>query len=116
MSIGIANLPKPVGTAYQYSPVIRHGDVLYLAGQIAKIDDRRLHAVGICGEDVDLKTDSRSAEIDAAEALAWAATERKPGEKLQRILRVEVYVTMSQRLEGMTDVAEDDAREIGREK
>src|SRR3546814_17760574 len=104
MSIGMANLPKPFGTAYQYSSVIRHGDVLYLAGQIAKIDDRRLHAVGICGEDVDLKTASRSAEIAAAQALAWAATEMQQGETLKRIFRVEVYVDMSPNFEGMSYV------------
>src|SRR3546814_11418836 len=85
MSIGMANLPEPFGTAYQYSPVVRHGDVLYLAGQIAKIDDRHLHAVGRCGEDVNLNTASRSAEIAAAQALAWAATELKPRSEERRV-------------------------------
>lgn len=110
MKITMANLPEPVGTAYQYCPVIRHGDVLYLAGQIAKIDDRRLHAVGRCGEEVDVETASRSAEIAAAQALAWAATELKAEETIERILRVDVYLAMSPYFEGMSDVADAAAR------
>jgi enamine deaminase RidA (YjgF/YER057c/UK114 family) len=106
----MANLPEPIGTAYQYCPVIRHGDVLYIAGQIAKIDDRRLHAVGRCGEEVDLETASRSAEIAAAQALAWAATKLETGEVLERILRVDVYLAVSTCFEGMSDVADAAAR------
>jgi hypothetical protein len=63
--------PEPIGTDYDYIMTSRHGRLVMAAGQIAKVAHNQLHATGRCGEEIDLPTAQRNAEICAGQALAW---------------------------------------------
>jgi len=88
------DLPVPIGTEYNYIMASRHGRVLFLAGQIAKTADKSLHTTGRCGEEVDLCTAKRNAEIAAGQVLAWLAEQLEPDETIDRILRMKVHVAV----------------------
>nr|WP_309504415.1 RidA family protein [uncultured Roseovarius sp.] len=100
------DLPRPIGTAYQYVMASRHDDIIYLAGQIAKIDEETLHATGICGVDVDLACARRNAEIAAGQALAWLVEHLQPGEEIGDILRMTVHVAVADRPFDISAVAD----------
>ncbi|AUM75830.1 RidA family protein [Paracoccus jeotgali] len=87
-------LPEPIGTDYEYILASRHDRIVMVAGQIAKTAHNQLHAVGRCGEDVDLPTAQKSAEIAAAQALAWLTRQQAPGERIERIMRMTAYVAV----------------------
>lgn len=89
-------LPDPIGTEYQYVMAARHGRVLLLASQIAKTDPRTIHAVGRCGETIDMETACESARVAAGQVLAWLDNERQPDEVVDRVLRLQVYVAVGE--------------------
>lgn len=89
-------LPDPIGTEYQYLMAARHGRVLLLASQIAKTDRRTIHAVGRCGEEIDMDTACQSARLAAGQVLAWLQAERLPEETVDRVLRLQVYVAVGE--------------------
>ena len=102
----IASLPEPIGTVYDYEPALRHDRTIYLAGQIAKISQSELHAVGQCGRDIDLDTAMENAGIAARQALAWAATQLSAGERIERILRVKVFISATPDFDGISQIAD----------
>lgn len=110
MTTKTAKLPETFGTVYEYLPATRHGDIIYVAGQIAKLDTDRLYATGRCGEDIDIETASRSAEIAAGQALAWTMDQLGPDEVLARILRIDVYVAVAAGFSGMSEIADAASR------
>lgn len=87
-------MPEPIGTDYNYIMAQRHGRVLLVAGQIAKIGHNELHAVGRCGDEIDLPTACANARIAAGQVLAWITQHLAPGERVDSILRMSVYVAV----------------------
>lgn len=90
----VFSIPEPIGTDYEYILASRHGRIVMVAGQIAKTGHNQLHAVGRCGEEVDLPTAQKSAEIAAGQALSWLTQQQAPGEQVERILRMTAYVAV----------------------
>lgn len=84
-------LPTPATPAYDYVPVRREGDVLYVAGQLPK-EDGQVRITGRCGEDVDVETARRAAEICTLQGLACAAEEVGGLDFLRGVLRVTGFV------------------------
>ncbi len=87
-------IPVAIGTEYNYIMARRHGRVLLVAGQIAKTARDQIHAVGRCGEDVDLATARESAKLAAGQVIAWTYQHLEPGEYIEAILRTSVYVAV----------------------
>lgn len=106
MNIDPAALPEPYDTAFTYEPATRHGRIVFLAGQIAKTAPASLHAVGRCGEAVDLATARESARIAAGQALAWLSRQLAADERVERLLRVDVFVAVGAEFEAISEVAE----------
>lgn len=106
MSSDPAALPEPHETAFTYELATRHDRIVFLAGQIAKIGPDSLHAVGRCGEAVDLATARESARVAAGQALAWLSRQLAAGERVERLLRVDVFVAVGGDFEAISDVAE----------
>jgi len=88
-------VPAPIGTDYDYIMAQRHGRILLVAGQIAKTGHNVLHATGRCGAEVDLPTAKVSAEVAAGQVLAWITQHLSPGESVECILRMTVYVAVA---------------------
>ncbi len=99
-------LPEPYETVFTYEPGIRHGRIVFLAGQIAKTGPASLYAVGRCGESVDIATARESARIAALQALSWLSRQLETGEHVERLLRVDVFVAVGSDFEAISEVAE----------
>ncbi|MFD2741327.1 RidA family protein [Sulfitobacter aestuarii] len=93
-------------TIYAYEPAKRSGNILFLAGQIAKISDTEIHAAGRCGDTIDLTTAKESAEIAARQGLGWLEAQLGEGEKVRQILRMDVFVAVSPEFEFISEVAD----------
>ncbi len=105
-------LPEPIGTDYEYIMAARHGRLVMVAGQIAKTGRATLHATGRCGEDIDLATAKRNAEIAAGQVLAWLADYTKPNETVERIMRMTVYVAVGDEMFDISAVADAASRTL----
>jgi enamine deaminase RidA (YjgF/YER057c/UK114 family) len=80
--------PKPAGT---YRPVVIDGDHAWVSGQIAHVDGRPLHP-GVLGRDVDVAQGREAARQAALQGLSALAAELGSLERVQRIVRVAVYI------------------------
>jgi len=106
----VFTLPEPIGTDYEYIMASRHGRMVMVAGQIAKIGDNQLHAIGRCGEDVDLPTAKRNAEIAAGQVLSWLSRQHGPDEWVGRILRMTAHVAVGDEMVDISDIADAASR------
>ena len=95
-------LPAPIGTNYEYILASRHDRLVMVAGQIAKTGDNTLHATGRCGEDVDLETACKNAEI--------AAEHCEPDERIERILRMTAHIAVGNQPFDISTVADAASR------
>lgn len=106
MTFDPAALPEPYDTEFTYEPATRHGRVVFLAGQIAKTGPASMHATGRCGEAVDLDTARESARIAARQALSWLSRQLEARERVERVLRLDVFVAVGPEFEAISEVAE----------
>ncbi len=93
-------------TVYAYEPATRAGELIFLAGQIAKISATEIHAAGRCGREIDLATARDSARLAALQGLAWLDRSLAPGESVRKILRVDVFVAATEDFEHISEVAD----------
>lgn len=84
-------LPEPAAPTFDYVPVARIGDVLYVAGQLPK-EDGEVRITGRCGEGVDLDTARDAARICTLQGLACAAAEVGGLDHIDRVVRVTGFV------------------------
>ena len=106
----VYTLPEPIGTDYEYIMASRHGRMVMVAGQIAKIGDNQLHAVGRCGEDIDLPTAKENAEVAAGQVLSWLSQQHGPDEQVERILRMTVHVAVGNEMVDISEIADAASR------
>ncbi len=99
-------LPDPIGTDYEYIMARRHGRVMLVAGQLGKMEHNVLHATGRCGEEVDLESAQASAKVAAGQVLAWINQHLAPGENIDCILRMTVYVAVADKPFEISSVAD----------
>ncbi|MEO8247820.1 MAG: RidA family protein [Burkholderiales bacterium] len=66
-------LPPPTPTHFSYLPALKHGNVVYVAGQIPKISADRLVATGLLGKDVDDAAARDAVRLCVLHALSWVA-------------------------------------------
>ena len=84
-------LPDPASPAFDYVPVRREGRILYVAGQLPK-EDGEVRITGRCGEDVDVATAQRAAEICTLQGIACAAAEAGGIDAMDGVLRVTGFI------------------------
>lgn len=74
-----------------YTPVVRHGDVVYVSGQIPRIGDT-VAVIGRVGDEVSLDDGRRAARICAMRTLALLRQALGSLDAVLHILRMTVYV------------------------
>jgi enamine deaminase RidA (YjgF/YER057c/UK114 family) len=83
-------LPAPSPAVAAFEPFVRHGNTVYVSGQIATRDGT-LIATGRLGAEVDLPTGQEAARVCALNVLAQLAAAGSLDD-LERLLKVTVYV------------------------
>ena len=77
-------LPVPSVPAANYVPWVRSGNLVYVSGQVPLLEGRAVH-VGKLGDDVDLETGQRAAQLCALNILAHLSS--AVNDDLSRVLR-----------------------------
>jgi enamine deaminase RidA (YjgF/YER057c/UK114 family) len=88
-------LPVDVGAAANYEPYVRHGDTVYISGQIPRVGNT-VSAVGKVGQELELHDAQEAARVCALRVLA--VLRRAAGgslDKVARALELTVYVNSS---------------------
>lgn len=99
VELGLALPPvaKPVGA---YVPALRHGDLLYLSGQIPLKDGKLAYAGRVGGDGCSLADAQAAARLCTLNAIGAAAEQAGGIDHLTRVVKVVVYVASSA---GFTD-------------
>lgn len=84
-------LPEPASPSFNYQAVVVHGDLAYVSGQMPK-EDGEVRITGRVGEEVDLDTARRAAEICALQGMAVVADALGGIDHVTRIVRITGYV------------------------
>lgn len=74
-----------------YTPAVRHGDVIYVSGQIPRVGDT-VAVIGRVGAETSVDDGKRAARICAMRALALLRQTLGSLDAIERILRMTVYV------------------------
>jgi enamine deaminase RidA (YjgF/YER057c/UK114 family) len=98
-------MPAPETTEFNYIPLTLHGNVVYLAGQIAKVDGR-LHSVGKVGEDVGFEQARESARICILQGLSWIRHFLGDLDRIERILRLNAFLAVIPGYEKMSEIVD----------
>ena len=84
-------LPSPPAPVAAYVPVVRSGNLLYVAGQIPFLDGKLL-ATGRCGEALTIEQGQQMARQCALNALAIVKAEVGDLARVKRVVRVGAFV------------------------
>lgn len=93
-------------TVFDYIPSATDGRILCLAGQIPKTGPETIHIAGRVGGEVSLDDARESARIAARQALAWLERETGSLDRIDRILRISVYVAVADGFGEISKVAD----------
>lgn len=88
------SLPAAAAPAANYVPFMRSGSLILTAGQLP-LKDGKLAVSGLLGRDVDVATGQEAAKLCAINILAQAKAALGDLEKLQRIIKITVFVASS---------------------
>lgn len=102
--LGIELPPVPVPVA-SYEPVALAGGLAFVAGQIARVDGEMIHP-GRVGVDVSVEQGKEAARLCALQALSALRDALGGFERLQRIVKVEVFVASAEDFHGQPSVAD----------
>lgn len=93
-----------------YTSTIRHGDEVYVSGQIPRVGDKVV-VTGRVGEDVLLAEAQKAAKVCVMRALALLNQELGSLDKVARILRITVFVQSAAGFTQQSEIA-DGASEV----
>jgi enamine deaminase RidA (YjgF/YER057c/UK114 family) len=96
MGLALPPVAKPLAA---YIPCVRHGNLLFLSGQVT-MSAGQLAYQGKAGREQDLEAAQQAARLCALNALAVAADAAGGIDHLDRVVKVVVYVASA---EGFTD-------------
>lgn len=96
LAIVLPAVTKPVGA---YVPALRHGDLLYLSGQVPLVDGK-VAFTGKVGDGKTLEDAIAAARVCALNAIAVAADAAGGIDNISRVVKVVVYVASAA---GFTD-------------
>ena len=89
--LGIA-LPPVAAPAFDYVPAVVHGGLVWISGQLPRAADGSLPHLGRLGEDVDLETARKAAELCALQALAALRAAAGSLDRVERAIKVTGFV------------------------
>ena len=84
-------LPEPAVPAFNYDPVVVHGDLAYVSGQLPK-EDGEVWITGRVGEEVDVEAAQHAARVCILQGLAVVAAAVGGLAHVTRIVRVTGFV------------------------
>lgn len=84
-------LPAAASPSFDYVPARREGALVYVAGQLPK-EEGEVRITGRCGDDVDVATAQRAAEICTLQGIACAAEHLGDVDDVGGVLRVTGFV------------------------
>ena len=88
------SLPAAAAPAANYVPFMRSGNLVLTAGQLP-LKDGKLAVSGLLGSDVDVAAGKEAAKLCAINILAQAKAALGDLEKIQRIVKIAVFVASS---------------------
>jgi len=91
MTIRIESLPAPSAPGGVYRPVVVHGGIAYVSGQLPR-QEGEVRIAGMVGREVDLQTARFAARLCAMQCLAALVKELGSLERVVRLVRVTGYV------------------------
>ena len=99
-------LPPREGPAYDYLPVRRDGDAIYLAGTLGK-EDGAVQNLGKVGAEIDEAEAARQMQICALQALNWLK-EAAGGDlgRITGILQLKCYIACTAEFDGISRIAD----------
>jgi enamine deaminase RidA (YjgF/YER057c/UK114 family) len=101
----LRQLPPPPLPQGGYVPAIAHAGLVVTAGMTPRINGV-LHHEGQVGDDLSVEAAREAAAIAVGNALAAAVAALGPGERLDRVLRLTVYVNAAPGFSAHTVVAD----------
>lgn len=102
-------LPAPAPAVAAFEPALRHGDTVYVSGQIAIRDDGTLVATGRLGAEVDLATGQEAARVCALNLLAQLSAVASL-DAVERLLKITVFVASTSDFTAQPQVADGASR------
>ena len=101
LGLSLPTVPEPVAA---YVPFVTHGDVITISGQVP-VKDGKIAFTGPAGKDQPLEAAQESAKICALNAIAVGAAAAGGIDKIDRVLKVIVYVNSQDGFSGQHLVA-----------
>ena len=98
-------LPEPAAPGFDYVPLTRHADTLYLSAQIAKVDGV-IQTSGRVGEDITVAEAKDVMRICALQGLAWLRDELGSLDHVRRVLRMNYYICCAPGCSQMSEIAD----------
>lgn len=92
-------IPETVKPLAAYIPALRTGDFVYTSGQVP-FEKGKLKYIGKVGSDLSIEEGQKAAELCALNALSAIKTEIEDLNKIERIVKVTVFVNSAS---GFTD-------------
>jgi enamine deaminase RidA (YjgF/YER057c/UK114 family) len=99
------DLNREIKIGGHYVPVIAHGHVVYVSGQIPRIGDQVV-VIGAAGAEVSLSQAQLAAKICALRALALLRNQLGSISQIKRVLRINVYVNSACDFTQQSEVAD----------
>jgi enamine deaminase RidA (YjgF/YER057c/UK114 family) len=93
-----------------YVPLIRHGNCIYVSGQIPRVENRVV-VTGAAGDEIDLSRAQHAAKICVMRALALLQRSLGSLDHVKAILSISVFVQSAQHFTEQSEVA-DGASEV----
>jgi len=85
-------LPALAAPAFDYVPAVVHGGLVWISGQLPRAADGSLPHLGRLGEDVDVETARKAAELCALQALAALRAAAGSLDRVERAVKVTGFV------------------------
>jgi enamine deaminase RidA (YjgF/YER057c/UK114 family) len=85
-------LPPLAAPAFDYVPAVVHGGLVWISGQLPRAADGSLPHLGRLGEDVDVETARKAAELCALQALAALRAAAGSLDRVERAIKVTGFV------------------------
>lgn len=99
-------LPEPVETVYNYKPLMVHGGIAYLAGQIPKLNTSNLRRTGRVGAKVNVADAGDDARLCVLHGLSWLRHELGTLNRIEQVLRIVGYVSTTRKFKDISRVIE----------
>jgi enamine deaminase RidA (YjgF/YER057c/UK114 family) len=97
-------LPPPPQAIAAYLPVVVHGNLAFVAGQVPMVDGALLHA-GILGDSVSIEDGQEAASRAVLQSLSALRDALGSFDRLERILKLDVFVASASRFTDQPKVA-----------